>query len=326
MAGLAKTTDLLRLLGDPTRLRLLALLAQEELTVAELTRITQLAQSRVSTHLGKLREASVVRDRRSGASSFYALDEAAWSEDTRRLLALVRDAAADPLIEQDGARLSEVVKARAGGGTWADAVAGSMERHYSPGRTWEATLRGLLGLLRLGDVLDVASGDGALAELIAPRARSITCLDVSETVIEAARRRLAKAENVRFARGDMDAIPFADGAFDQVMLMNCLTYTRAPRRVVAEAARVLRPGGDLVGVTLKTHRHEETAAQYGHVRLGVSPAEAGGWLEALGFDVSLCDVTSREKRPPHFEIITLHARKRAGDGRTAVKQKRKATR
>lgn len=325
MPGLSATTDLLRLLGDPTRLRLLALLAREQLTVAELTRITQLPQSRVSTHLGKLREANVVRDRRAGASSFYALHEAAWPDDTRRLLALVQGAAADPLIEQDGARLTEVVKARARGETWADAVAGSMERHYSPGRTWEATLRGLLGLLRLGDVLDVASGDGALAELVAPRTRSLTCLDVSETVIEAARRRLAKAGNVRFVRGDMHALPFEAASFDQIMLMNCLTYARAPQRVVSEAARVLRPGGDLAGVTLKTHRHEEAAAQYGHVRLGISPAELRGWLEALGFDVELCDVTSREKRPPHFEVITVHARKRAG-GPVAVKQKRKAAR
>ncbi|MFT3774618.1 MAG: metalloregulator ArsR/SmtB family transcription factor [Minicystis sp.] len=326
MPSLSATTDLLRLLGDPTRLRLLALLAQEELTVAELTRVTQLAQSRVSTHLGKLREANVVRDRKVGASSFYALHEAAWPEDTRRLLTLVRDAAADPLIEQDGARLAEVVKARAAGGTWADAVAGSMERHYSPGRTWEATLRGLLGLLRLGDVLDVASGDGALAELVAPRTRSLTCLDVSETVIAAARRRLARAGNVRFVQGDMHALPFEAGSFDQVMLMNCLTYARAPRRVVVEAARVLRPGGDLAGVTLKTHRHEEAAAQYGHVRMGLAPGELRGWLEALGFEVELCDVTAREKRPPHFEVVTIHARKKADSPSPAAKQKRKASR
>src|ERR1700733_13671897 len=101
MPGLDATTELLRLLGDPTRLRLLALLAREaELTVAEVTRVTELAQSRVSTHLGKLREADVVRDRRVGASSFYALNEAAWPDGTRRLFALVREATADPLLEQ----------------------------------------------------------------------------------------------------------------------------------------------------------------------------------------------------------------------------------
>jgi len=149
---------------------------------------------------------------------------------------------------------------------------------------------------------------------------------VSETVIEAARRRLGRSPNVRFVRGDMAALPFEDASFDQVMLMNCLTYTRAPRRVLAEAARVLRPGGDLAGVTLKTHRHEEAAAAYGHVRLGIAPAELGGWLEALGFAAPLCDVTSREKRAPHFEIVTIHARKTAPGSSPGAKQKRKASR
>ena len=315
MSSLAATTDLLRLLGDPTRLRLLALLAWDELTVAEIVRVTELAQSRVSTHLGKLREASVVRDRRAGASSFYALDTNAWSDETRRLLTLVREAAADPLIEQDAARLAEVVKARSGGGTWADSVAGSMERHYSPGRTWEATLRGMLGLVRLGDVLDVASGDGAIAELVAPRARSITCVDASATVIEAAKHRLARQKHVRFVQGDMHAMPVADASFDQVLVLNCLTHARAPKRVLAEAARALRPGGDLAGVTLAAHKHGEAAAAFDHVRLGFAPSELRAWLEGLGFEVELCDVTSREKRPPHFEVITIHAQKRAAPKR-----------
>ena len=326
LTGLAHTTELLRVLGDPTRLRLLSLLAREELTVAELVRVTDLGQSRVSTHLGKLREADVVRDRRVGTSSFYALNDAAFPEETRRLLSLVRDAAADPLVEQDASRLVDVIKARAGGPSWADSVAGSMERYYSPGRTWEATLRGLIGLLRLGDVLDVASGDGALAELIAARTRSLTCFDASETVIEAARRRLARQGNVRFIQGDMLALPFADAAFDQVMIMNCLTHARAPKKVLAEAARVLKPGGDLVGVTLKAHRHEEVAREFDHVRLGFTPAELESALLALGLEVTLCEVTSREKRPPHFEVITIHAQKRASQARATPKNRKKAPR
>lgn len=312
MPDLSATTELLRVLGDPTRVRLLALLAHEELTVAEITDVTRLAQSRVSTHLGKLREASLVRDRRDGSSSFYTLSRDAMPEEARRLWALIEQATRDPLIEQDLERAREVVRARAGGASWADSVAGRMERHYSPGRTWEASLRGLLGLLSLGDVLDVASGDGALAELVAPRSRTITCLDVSETVIEAARGRLAHLGNVRFTRGDMHALPFEDASFDQVMLMNCLTFARSPGRAIAEAARVLRPGGALAGVTLKTHRHEIAAVTYSHVRFGFEPGELRAMLRAAGLVVDACDVTSREKRPPHFEVITIHARKGGG--------------
>lgn len=312
MSDLSATTELLRLLSDPTRVRLLSLLGREELTVAEITDVTQLAQSRVSTHLGKLREAGLVRDRRDGASSFYTLSHGAMPEEARRIWSLIEATTNDPLIEQDRERAREVVRARAGGASWADSVAGRMERHYSPGRTWEASLRGLLGLLSLGDVLDVASGDGALAELVAPRCRSITCLDVSETVIEAARQRLGRLGNVRFARGDMHELPFEAASFDQVMLMNCLTFARSPSRVLAEAARVLRPGGALAGVTLKTHRHEIAAVAYSHVRFGFDPCELRAMLEAAGFVVDACDVTSREKRPPHFEIISIHARRPGG--------------
>ncbi|MGK3991796.1 metalloregulator ArsR/SmtB family transcription factor [Sorangium sp. So ce1024] len=309
MPDLSTTTELLRLLGDPTRVRLLALLGREELTVAEITDVTQLAQSRVSTHLGKLREAGLVKDRRDGASSFYTLSRGAMPEEARRVWAVLEATTEDPLIEQDRERVREVVRARAGGASWADSVAGRMERHYSPGRTWEASLRGLLGLMSLGDVLDVASGDGALAELVAPRCRTMTCLDASETVVEAARRRLDRLGNVRFARGDMHELPFEAASFDQVMLMNCLTFARSPARALAEAARVLRPGGALAGVTLKTHRHEIAAVTYSHVRFGFEPRELEAMLEAAGLAVDACDVTSREKRPPHFEVISIHARK-----------------
>jgi ArsR family transcriptional regulator len=319
---LSATTELLRLLGDPTRVRLLALLGREELTVAEITDVTQLAQSRVSTHLGKLREAGLVRDRRDGASSFYTLSHDAMPEEARRIWALLEATTEDPLIEQDRERVREVVRARAGGASWADSVAGRMERHYSPGRTWEASLRGLLGLLSLGDVLDVASGDGALAELVAPRCRSMTCLDASEAVIEAARLRLARLDNVRFARGDMHELPFEAASFDQVMLMNCLTFARSPSRALAEAARVLRPGGALAGVTLKAHRHEIAAVTYSHVRFGFEPRELRAMLEAAGFLVDACDVTSRERRPPHFEVISIHARRLGGD--TAARPAREA--
>jgi ArsR family transcriptional regulator len=315
MGELQTTTDLLRLLGDPSRVRLLALLAQEELTVAELTGITQLTQSRVSTHLGKLRDAGLVRDRRVGASSYYALNDGGMPLEAERLWTALRESTRDPVLEQDQERARAVVLGRLKGLSWADAVAGRMERHYSPGRTWEATARGLLGLVRLGDVLDVASGDGALAELVAPRAASVTCLDVSEKVITAARRRLAHLERVRFVVGDMHQLPFDDESFDAVMLMNCLTYARDPETAVAQAARVLRPHGSVVGVTLREHAHERVLEAYNHVSLGFQPEPLRHMLEAAELTIERCEVTSREPRPPHFEIITFYATR---PGRTAA--------
>ncbi len=305
MLSLDHSADLLRLLGEPNRVRLLSLLMAEELTVAELTEATRLSQSRVSTHLGRLREGGLVRDRRQGTASYYSVNEGSMSEDAAGLWTLLTERTADPLLEQDRERLASVLRARGSG--WPDSVAGQMERHYSPGRTWEAALRGLLGLVRLGDVLDVASGDGALAELLATRAASLCCLDLSPRMVEAGRRRLAHLPAVRFQRADMHDLPFLDESFDQVLLMNALSYARKPERVLAEAARVLRPGGALACVALAAHRHTRVAESYGHLQHGFAPATLRRALEAQGLEVTLCDVTSRERRAPHFEIVTAHA-------------------
>jgi ArsR family transcriptional regulator len=305
MLSLDHSADLLRVLGDPTRVRLLHLLVGEELTVAELTQITRLSQSRVSTHLGRLREAGLVRDRRQGPASYYAVNGPAMPEDASLLWSVLRDRTTDPLLEQDRDRVQQVLRAR--GATWADTVAGQMERHYSPGRSWEASLRALLGLVRLGRVLDVASGDGALAELVAPRAREVHCLDFSPRVVAAGAARLAHLAQVQFHLGDMHELPFHAACFDQVLLMNALSYAARPGDVLAEATRVLRPGGALAAVTLASHRHTSVSDRYGHLQQGFDAATLRSELEGLGLDVALCEVTSRERRTPHFEIITVHA-------------------
>ena len=211
--SLERTANLFHLFGDPTRLRLVALLARHELTVAELMAVTELAQSRVSTHLGKLREAGVLRDRRNGASTVYALNEAAMPAEARKVWRLLEQEVADELLEADLRRCDALVRARERRAAWPDAIAGQMERHYSPGRTWEATARAFLGLVRLGDVLDAGSGDGTIAQLLAPRARSLTCLDRSEKMLSAARTRLAGTANVRFLLADLQAIPVPDARF-----------------------------------------------------------------------------------------------------------------
>jgi ArsR family transcriptional regulator len=155
--------SMLQTFADATRVRLLGLLADGELTVAELTSITELSQSRVSTHLGRLKESGLLRDRRVGTSTYYALREDTMPEEARSLWRLIHDVVGDSVIEGDRKRKKALLRARAG--SWPDAVAGEMERHYSPGRTWDATARGLLGIARFGDVLDVGGGDGALTEL-----------------------------------------------------------------------------------------------------------------------------------------------------------------
>ena len=155
----------LRLLSDPTRVRLLALLDRDELTVAELAQITGLAQPRVSTHLARLKEAGLAVDRRAGVSAYYRFAEDPLNEAQQALWKSLSGTANDPLLQQDALRLPEVLAQRAASENWADNVAGDMERHYSPGRTWEAMARAALQLVDPGRVLDIASGDGLMAEL-----------------------------------------------------------------------------------------------------------------------------------------------------------------
>lgn len=310
MEYLSETIEILRLFADPTRVRLAALLDGNELSVAEITQITELPQSRVSTHLGKLREAGVLRDRRQGVSTFYAINEGTMPERVRRLWSLVGEDRDAPVLRNDRERCQEILLGRQRAGNWPDSVAGQMDRHYSPGRTWEAVTYGLLNFVRLGDVLDAGSGDGTTAALLGPRSASITCFDLSAKVLEAARRRLAGMSNVRFAHGDFHTLPFPDSSFDHVLLLHVLTYAKRPAVVLSEAARVLRPGGNVLISTLARHEHGDVTAPYGHVNQGTSPRTLHGWLgREAGLVVERCEITSHEKRPPNFAVVSAFARK-----------------
>lgn len=300
----------LKLFADATRVRLLALLEGEELTVAELSSITRLAQPRVSTHLARLKEAGLVRDRRAGVSAYYRFDDAALDPVQRMLWQSLRSGSDDPLLRQDADRVPGVLATRAADQNWADSVAGDMERHYSPGRTWEALARSALPLLETGDVLDLASGDGVLAELLAPHAHRYVCVDASPRVVAAAAERLRPFRNVEVRTGDMHALPFADGEFDLVVLMHALTYASRPAQAVAEAARVLRKGGRLLLSSLAKHEHKAAVELYGHVNLGFTEKELRRFAEKSGLDVRGTETIMREKRPPHFEVISLIAGKK----------------
>jgi ArsR family transcriptional regulator len=309
MQTLAATTDLLQLFAEPSRVRLAALLAEHELTVNDLTSITQLGQSRVSTHLGKLREAGVLCDRRAGGSTYYRLNNGQMPAAARQVWTLIAGDLRDQLVEVDRQRCAALLAARQKTARWPDTVAGEMERHYSPGRTWESLGRGLLGLLRLGDTLDAGAGDGATAQLIAPHARSVTCLDQSETLIQAARTRLAGFSNVRFQIGDLHDLPFPDRSFDDVLLFNVLTALATPARALGESARVLRPGGRLALVTLAQHAHQDVTSAYAHRHAGFAPATLRKMLKKAHLDVEQCEITVRERRAPYFQVVTALGRR-----------------
>jgi ArsR family transcriptional regulator len=295
------STDLCRALSDGARRRLFALVSREELGVHELCEVTGLPQPRVSTHLAALLRAGLVSRRQSGRRAFFR--RAALEPATAAFVAALDAGTQDPALATDAARLEQLL---AGPRTWPATVAGEMERHYSPGRTWEAMTKGLVGLTRLGAVLDIGAGDGFVAALLAPRAREVVCVERDPEVADAAERRLAAFEHVEVQRADAHALPFEAQRFDAVLLMNSLCFMDDPARVVREAGRVLRPGGALTLVTLAAHAHLDETVRFGHVHAGFTDEAIEAMLADAGLETGLCAVTQRERRAPHFEVLTAH--------------------
>lgn len=288
---LARTVETLAVLGDENRVRLCMLLAERELNVGDLVRVTGMAQSRVSTHLGRLREAGIVRDRKDGAHSFYTLASGSLPTALTHVLGEARESD-DATLLGDRERLAALDAERRAG-----------RDVYSPGRTWRSLAVGIAALLDLGDVLDVGSGDASAAAMIAPYCRSLTCIDKSARAIEAAAEHLAGQRHVTTSIADAEALPFAAASFDTVLVFHTLTYTEHPDRVLAECARVLRPEGRVVVLCLDRHRHEDVTARHGERHPGFTPDEVRALLEGVGLSVRTAEVASREAKKPHLQVV-----------------------
>jgi SAM-dependent methyltransferase len=304
---LTQYVETLNLLADESRLRLCALLRERELCVTDLVRVTGIAQSRVSTHLGRLRDAGFVWDRRQGTQCFYGLAGDTMPGTAKTVLDEASKSA-DPTLIGDQKRLQELDAERRSG--LPESVADELERYYSPGRTWQSLTVGIAALLKLGDVLDVGSGDGAAASSLAPYCRSLTCIDTNARMIEAVKERLGKLGHVRAEVADMHALPFGASSFDSVLVFHTLTYAEHPARALDECARVLRPGGRLVLLCLDRHQQREVTARYGERHPGFSPRAVRRLLSGAGLDVALAEVACREARKPHLQVVLAMADKR----------------
>jgi ArsR family transcriptional regulator len=281
-------------------------LNERELCVTDLVRATGMPQSRVSTHLGRLRDAGFVRDRRHGAQSFYTLAVDGLPTPVRAVL----DGAAtssDPTLLADQKRLLELEAERRGG--IPESVTDEFERDYSPGRTWQSLTSGIAALLKLGDVLDVGSGDGAASAMVAPYCRSLRCIDVSARRVDSAAQRLARFPHVRVEVADVLQLPYAALSFDAVLMLHTLTYAADPARALSECARVLRPGGRLVLLCLDQHEHRDVTARYGERHPGFSPEKVREFLVGVGLCVVNAEVVSREARKPHLQVVLAIADK-----------------
>jgi ArsR family transcriptional regulator len=299
----------LRLLGDPTRVRLLLLLEKEELSVAELQEVLAKGQSQISTHLSQLKQAGLVEDRRTGKNIFYRLKTLTGpeSKSLTQLLALLRQTAAEiPEAEQDPQALRLVMnKRRDRMRSYFDALAGRFGRSYLPGRSWQGLAEVLLRLMPEMVVADLGAGEGTFSQLLALRAKTVIAVDNSEKMVAVGKEmaRAQRLKNLEFRLGDLESLPIRDAEVDLAFFSQALHHAQHPQIAVAEARRILKPGGRIAILDLVRHQFEEARELYADVWLGFTETELQRFLKKAGFRSIYTAVVHREPDPPHFETI-----------------------
>ncbi|HEY2069622.1 MAG TPA: metalloregulator ArsR/SmtB family transcription factor [Rhizomicrobium sp.] len=296
---------MLRAAGDATRLRLLLVLREAELTVSELTQIVGQSQPRVSRHLKLLGDAGLLERFKEGSWVFYrAADRGEGAALGDALAALAQPEA----LEMDRKRLAQIREARAAeAAAFFKANASEWERIrslHAPDAEVEAAILRLIG--PIDAVLDAGTGTGRMLELLSPHIRRGVGIDVSPDMLAIARDRLAAMRNCQVRLSDVFRLPFARGEFDAVLFHQVLHYLDDPEAAVVEAARVLKPGGRVVIADFAPHQLEFLRDELAHRRLGFADREVQGWFEAAGL------------KPLTSEAIAPHA-PHPGSGKLTVK-------
>jgi ubiquinone/menaquinone biosynthesis C-methylase UbiE/biotin operon repressor len=298
MASILKS---LRLAADPNRLRLLLLLEQEELSVAELQEILSKGQSQISTHLAQLKQAGLVDDRRTGKNAFYRLKAPA------ELMELLRKAAGEvPEAVQDRQALRLALRKRQDKmRRYFDELAGKFGRQYVPGRSWKGIAEALIRLMPPMIIADLGAGDGTISQLMAERAKRVIAIDNSEKMVEFGGE-LAKKHgisNLEYRLGDLEDVPIRTGTVDLAFLSQALHHARHPERALGEAWRILKPGGRIAILDLNRHNFEEAREMYADLWLGFSELEMERMIKGAGFRNAETAVVYRETEAPYFETV-----------------------
>ena len=298
--------ETLRLLADPTRSRMLHLLHRGELAVGELQEILGLPQSRISTHLALLRKAQLVQDRRDGKKSFYSLARDLPVSVAGIVDAALAASAREPKSAADQRSLQRIIeKRRQKAEQHFNLVADRLGRNYCPGRSWEAIGQMLFLLTPRVRIADLGAGDGTLSRLLARQAESVHCVDNSPRMVQVGRA-LAKKEQLRnltYILGNIEKVPLPDRSIDLALLSQALHHAENPRQALAEAFRILKPGGRLLVLDLRAHRFEKARELYADRWLGFKENELHDWIEEVGFRQSEVRVVAKEVKEPCFETI-----------------------
>ena len=304
MASILKN---LRLLADPSRLRILLLVEREELSVAELQEILGMGQSRISTHLAQLKQAGLLEDRRHGKSILYRLNQGARSNGFSQMLGVLKQAAAEiPEAGQDSEALRLALRRRQDKmRAYFDELAGKFGRKYVPGRSWQGLAETLLTLMPPMVIADLGAGEGTFSQLLARRSKKVIAVDNSEKMVEYGRELARKhgVKNLEYRKGDLEEVPIRDASVDLAFFSQALHHAQHPERAVAEAWRILKPGGRIVVLDLIRHNYEEARELYADLWLGFTEVEVTRFLRQAGFKNIETSIVHSEEDAPHFETL-----------------------
>ena len=306
------TLRCLRALADPTRLRIMALVAREELSVNELQEITRMGQSRISTHLGLLQDAGLVQSRRDGRRIFYRANTQPDATASGFIAVAAQGAGELPERAADQVNLKRlVVRRQEQQQLYFNQVAGRFDRRYGPGRSWQAFGQMLVRVLPPLVVADLGSGEGLLSELLARRCRQVIAVDNSAKIVAfgAAKAKKNGLKNLEFRLGDLQNPPIDPQSVDLVVLSQALHHAAEPAKAIQAAWRLLRPGGQVMILDLLQHSFEKARELYGDHWLGFAECDLQRWLEAAGFRKIEITVVAREEAPPHFATLLAAAEK-----------------
>lgn len=303
---MASTLKSLRALSAPSRVRLLALLNESELTVRELTEITNMRQSGISMHLGQMQEAGLVESSRDGKNAYYrvARDNGA---DSSKLVELAAAGAGEiPEHASDLVNLKRILERRENQDlVYFNRVAGRFDSVYGPGRSWQAFGQLLLRLVPEIVVADLGSGEGLLSELLARKCKRVIAVDNSAEIVKFGKAKAGRngLANLEFRQGDLQHPPIDDASVDLAILSQALHHAEEPAQAIESAFRIIKPGGQLMILDLVAHKFNQARELFGDRWLGFAESELHQWFELAGFAQIDISVVSREEEEPHFETL-----------------------